>query len=194
MKIKFNKSYYDKIKKLKELPDLYEGFLDGISKRNAIQFIKIFQDGLEKDTLGLEPLKESTVKQKRRQGLSKPETPLYGKGKTDKNSLINVFKIVKGQKKYDVVPRRDKHHKAKMEIDTLLRIHTSGATITRGDKTWRLPARPAALIALKIFTGQKVDKKSIAKEIKQAVSEFFKKGFSKIFGKYDEYKNDRSYD
>jgi len=192
MKIVFNKSYYEKIKRIRALSKPYEEFLRGVGRADADRFIKIFRDGLSKNLFGLTPLVNSTVKQKKRMGYPRPRTPLFGKGKSEKDSLVNVYERVEDNKGIRIEARKEKHHKANLNLDVLLKIHTMGALMSRYGKdgklhVWRIPKRPAALIAMKIFGWEKYQKKKLM-EIKELIVNYAMKKDLSILDKYKEKK------
>lgn len=82
-------------------------------------------------------LKPSTIKAKRRAGMSQPSTSLYGWGESVRNSMINGLQVqTQGRGKWTVKPF-GKHH-SNISMQKLFAIHQYGATLKNGGK---IPAR-----------------------------------------------------
>lgn len=175
MKIVFNKSFYEKTERMRKLSRNFEDFLSDAGEAQADRYIEIFKTGLKRNLFGLKPLKENTVKQKKSKGYPRPRYPLYGKGVREKNSLTNVFKKVKkgsGKRgRIDIVMRKDMHHSGRLPLDVLLKIHNSGATISRGGRTWRLPPRRASLVALRVFARERYLKRRMG-EVGDSITKY----------------------
>ena len=110
-------THYDAVRKrLKRLPTLTVPLLKAHALRDAKGIVKLFQDGIEANTLGLKKLKPATIKRKEALGQQLPDTPLYGEGLEDPRSLINCLEIVdKGHRSWVIRPRKGYHTQAASE-------------------------------------------------------------------------------
>lgn len=105
------------------------------SKKHSQSFIKHFQTKLINGDF-TPRLKKSTIRNKRSKGFDLPETPLYGRGKRVKSSLINglqAFKTAQGMWRIRPIGK----HKT-MSMAKLFAIHEYGALLKNGGK---IPAR-----------------------------------------------------
>lgn len=195
-KVKFSDKYWAKIKRIQRLPKLYENYAEGVIKKDMIGLADAFHDGIKDDSFGLEPLAESTKKQKSRMGYAQPDTPLYGKGDQEpKKSYANMMRIRKVKGGWKLFPSWGKHHKANLTLRHLLAIHEKGITINNGKALIRIPPRPAFYMAKRKFAVDKLkNKRERSKEVKQAIKEFLINGNDTRFKKYDEFKNNKEYD
>lgn len=135
--------------RIQRLPKQLELMADTFTLRDANELIKIFQEGIRDGTFDLEPLAPGTVASKRRAGLQRPRTPLYGQGDDQKRSLLNALLIRRTKNGYRVAPRAARHHTAALRLKQLLDIHENGAVIRHGDRVIRIPPRPAFTMAFR---------------------------------------------
>lgn len=117
-------------KRIRNLPEFYGDMINARLLKDVRGFLKTFQDGIANRTLRLTPLKDKTVAAKRRKGMEKPSTPLYGEGLNKDRSLINAFRVQRTKHGYKVVLRNANHHTANISLRTLALVHEFGATIT----------------------------------------------------------------
>ena len=134
----------------------------------------------------MQPLSQKTIDSKERQGLSKPETPLYGYGDWSDKSYMNMFLLRKLKNGWKAYPRKAKHHKANMELRQLFEIHEYGRTIKRGETLIRIPPRPAGWATYREVL-LKVKKKEASRKVKQAITEYINTGNQKLMNKVSEY-------
>jgi hypothetical protein len=154
--------------------NLYKGYADSVTKKITEDTIKNFSEGIENDTFGLQRLKPATIKQKQKKGYPSPETPLLGKGGTDKRSYKNMLiyrKLKSGF--YRIRPSDRYHHKARVSLKTLFFVHEYGMVIDNGKALIFIPARPALGRAVK-QTKYKVQKELI----KKAIMKYWNKGIN----------------
>jgi hypothetical protein len=134
IQFKLSNSFIAKQNRIKKLPLMLNDVMQSFTKKDANDFIKIFQDGIKQNSLGLKELNRMTVMSKREMGLSRPDSPLYAKGEETKNSLINAHYIKKIKNGYAVKLREARHHnltnpKSNITLKKLMMIHEHGATI-----------------------------------------------------------------
>jgi len=115
--------------RLAKLPEVTGNVFSYYTKKEAVGFIKSFQRNLIKNKYGMSPLIDPSIKNKKEQGYTKPDIPLYGAGKKEKNSYYNMFLLRKMKNGYTVYPRWAKHHDSDIELRHLLSIHEYGCTI-----------------------------------------------------------------
>jgi hypothetical protein len=149
--------------------------MDAQRKRDATQVIEVFQDGIDRNNFRLKPLKPETIRRKRRLGMRKPQIPLYGKGHQERNSYINMWRIVKMKRGYRVRPRSAKHWSGRIKLKDLLTVHENGATIDTGRAVIRIPARPAWERAQQRFL-KKLASQEPAAEVRAAIREVMRTG------------------
>lgn len=174
MPVKFSNSYNAKKKRIKKLPELIDRILSTTRKRDAVRMTEIFHDGIKNDTFNLDRLAGITVRKKIKQGMSKPETPLYGKGDdVPKKTYANMLRIRKLKNGYKVFVSRGIHWSGKIKLYALFLIHEMGAKIAlEGGKIIQIPPRPAFLLAhQKLLMELKNNKKETSKEVKEAIME-----------------------
>lgn len=157
-------------KAIKQLPKFTLKTIDTALKRDAQAFIKTYQEGINKNSLQLKSLSDSTVRSKRSKGYQKPKTPLYGKGLNDSRSLINQFIIRKLKSGYRVATRTGNHWSG-LKMQKLAAIMEYGATINRGGSTIVIPPRPARSRAFQKWLRAR-RRQSTAQELKRAITEF----------------------
>lgn len=176
MKSKTTTRFEQKRARLLELKKYMAPMMDTVLKREAIVFIKIFQDGIKNRTFRVKSLKQSTIDQKTKLGYSQPETPLYGKGFDDERSYINVLEIKKLKKGYKISPSNKKHHKSDLTLKELLLIHERGFTVKpkHGD-AFHVPPRPILKKTSDLFNSKvKKLRQKEYKSIREAIKNFIK--------------------
>ena len=142
LKAQFSSRYAAVLRRMQRLPRLVDQMADTVTKKDAIGVIETIQEGIRKGTFNLTPLKPETVERKRREGYSKPKTPLYGAGDDEANSYINALRIRKIKRGYRVYRSWAKHHKAGLPLRMLVQIHEEGTVIRRGNGVIVIPPRP----------------------------------------------------
>jgi hypothetical protein len=148
--------------RLRRLPKLIDDHMDAFSKRDAEDFIKNFRAGLRNNAFRLEPLRPETMRCKKRQGYSRPASPLYGlglEGTRTYTSSVHIYKIKQG---WRVNVLDVKHHEADVSVKTLFHIHEHGVVINTGKAVIRIPARPAFRRAYEQTLAQHRDKEASA--------------------------------
>lgn len=191
--IELKKSFHEKVSNIKKLTKYMGNVSHVATKAQAIMLIGKFRDGVIHNALGLEPLKDSTIESKRRNGFTKPSTPLYGLGRRGGDrSYINMFNIRKIKDGYSVYPSRRKHHDSDLTLQQLYSIHEFGATIMRAGTLIRIPPRPAMAHAYDKFQQASIRKTIIdfvRRAIKMGLSGDFMeaKKFEGSFNDWDEY-------
>jgi hypothetical protein len=181
VKAKFSSKYFAMIKRLQRLPKFVGDMAETVTRKDAEGLVEEYKKGIRDNTFNLEPLKPNTIKAKKRQGYSRPYTPLYGKGNNVKNSLINIFKIKKIPKGYKVYMSRAKHHKAGISLRWLFRIHEEGAIIKNGFGKGiyiRIPPRPTRKKAFDRFLAKR-QRGGIIKKVIKGIMNFIKTGSTK---------------
>lgn len=179
VKVTFSDSYQAKMKRIKRLPQFMGRAVSGYTKRDILAINKIFHDGILNNTLRLDKLAEITIDSKRRQGFSRPSSPLYGKGDDAENrSYANMLNITKRGDAWTLRPSTRMHWSGKIKLSDLFKIHEYGALIRKTKKNGessliRIPPRPALLISYRRFLIQKrQNKKEQSKEVKKAMTEY----------------------
>jgi hypothetical protein len=145
MQIKFTNNYYQKKKRIQDLPVFYREMMFGKLKNDSVNFIKLFQQGIMMNDLELTPLKINTIKAKKRLGYKLPAHPLYGAGlDIDNKTYINMLRIRRIKDGWKVYASWAKHHKSRLSLRALLEIHEYGKTIQlKSGAIIRIPERPA---------------------------------------------------
>ena len=194
VKVKYSDKYQAKMKRIKRLPILMEKAVSGLTKKDLDGIRKIFHDGIKGNTLRLEKLAEITISSKIRQGFSKPNFPLYGKGDDAENrSYANMLNISKRGNSWVLYPSKKMHWSGKIKLSDLFTIHEYGAVIKKkngeeGDTLIRVPPRPALLLSYrKYLANKKKNKKEQSKEVKKAMTQYINYANEKKlkdFGKY----------
>lgn len=173
IKAEFTAEFKAKLNRIKKVPTMNESnnlFLS-IRKGDALTLVKNFKKGIKTNSLGLEKLKDGTIKRKRSLGMELPETPLYGKGDGDKNrSYINMLRLRKLKNGYKVAPSWAKHWNSDLKLEDLYTIHEFG-TIIKGayGQLIRIPARPALLKSYE-QTLKDISKKDNSQMVKRAIT------------------------
>lgn len=167
-------------KRLKKLPKFSFSLIDTLLKRDAVEFLKIWEEGISKRQFGLKALSEFTVASKTKKGQRKPKTPLFGEGTTEKDSYINMLEMNRNKsgKGWRVFVRTGTHHSGQ-QFDDLFELHEKGGTIKvkRGDKVKliRIPPRPAFLRTfLKLLRRRR--KRDTGKMVRDEMLNFIKTG------------------
>jgi hypothetical protein len=107
--------------RLRRLPKLTEEALSGQTKKDVLNVIKEFQNGIRANNFRLTPTQSGNK-------------PLYGAGDSKQNSLINALSYRKLKNGWKLVRRRAKHHDSDLPLNVLLAIHEHGAIIEVTDK------------------------------------------------------------
>lgn len=177
-KARFSESYEAKRARIRRLPTIVNQMMDSMRKRDAVQLIETYQEGLRKNNFNLERLKPQTVQRKMARGGKRPKAPLYFRGDDEKNSYVNMLKMVKLKKGYRVMTRTAKHHEADMSLRELWSIHEHGATIRgRGGSVIRIPPRPALHLAQQRFL-KHLKRQEPTREVRKAINEVMRTGKS----------------
>lgn len=189
IKVEFSNSYKAKKLRIKKLPKMMDGFVEGYVKRDLIEIKKLFHDGIKDDTFNLERLKEATKSGKRAQGMPKPSAPLYGKGDLENDrSYMNMLNIRKLKDSWKLVPSKRLHWSTKIPLDILFKIHENGAKIVKGDKIIQIPPRPALLLAYRRWSIKRRQQDK-GKEVRRAITAYINEGRSKILDIIKRFKN-----
>lgn len=187
---------------INNLPKFIEEIYYAYTESDANNFIKKFKSNLKNNKLGVAPLSPVTVERKREKGYSKPSTPLYGKGESDKNSYYYMFLLKRIANGHRVYPRWAKHHEGDIQLRELLHIHEYGATIIVSEKmrgylhsigihlksdTWliRIPPRPIAFLTYRQMLKERKNKVR-SEELKRAITEVINTGNKKVLEKIKE--------
>lgn len=178
MAVKYSNTYEAKKKRIQRLPEFTNDIMFGVIKKNAVMLIEEFKKGIRKNDFGLEPLKDKTVASKKRQGLKKPNNPLYGKGdERQKDSYMNMLRIRKLKRGWKVYPSWGKHWNSDLKLRDLFTVHEFGTKIVLKNGTIiQIPPRPAFLLAYRRMMSKRYsDKKETSKEVKNAMKDFINK-------------------
>lgn len=132
--------------RLESIPQMVDEIIETKIKKDAMNLIKIFHDGIKENDLNLKPLRPKTIIQKAEMGFKRPITPLYGAGDDrKKNSYSNMLRMKKTKSGYKIYPSWGKHWKSQLKLRDLLGVHEYGRTINMPKRklTVVLPPRPA---------------------------------------------------
>lgn len=154
---------------------MLEETMDAAAKKDAVNSIGAFQRGISKNTLRLRSLKPETIAKKKKQSLPKPHVPLYGKGPKEKNSYINLFRIVRLKRGWRVRPRSARHWSGRIKLKVLFGVHEKGATIKSAQGIIKIPARPAWERSQRKFMRSKM-REEPALEVKAAIKFWLRTG------------------
>ena len=137
-------------RRINSLPQIFEKSLRTVYKYQADELAKTFEEGISQRRLNLVGLKTETIERKRRQGLSKPKTELFGRG-----DYSRMMVVTQQGKKWVVAPKRGTHHSG-LKYKDILDVHEKGRTITRVSKSGktiniRIPPRPARTNSYKLW-------------------------------------------
>jgi hypothetical protein len=183
MKIKMSKRFRDIEKRIDRIPAFTDNLFHAITKQQVVDFIKDFQRNIEGNNLDIMALSMMTIMQKESKGYTKASTPLYGAGKTEKNSYVNMFFIQKLKNGWKAQPRWAKHHTAELELRKLLDIHEHGATIVRKDGVMiRIPPRPVAFLTYRNILN-KTKKSDRSQKVKRAINQYIQTGTDELLKK-----------
>ena len=190
--LKYSDSYAAKMARIKRLPVYYDKAMHGQRKKDGIELIKIFHDGIKENELYLNALAEKTIKGKLKKGYERPGSPLYGKGdKEHKKSYSNMLRLGKLRNGWKVFASWGMHWSGKIKLRDLLKIHEEGATIKRGEGLIKIPPRPAFWRSYrKLMDKIQTDQKEQSKEVKSAINEYINKGELTRFNKMMKYENE----
>ena len=188
--------------RIRRLPKLVNNAMDAQTKKDVKNVIIEFQNGIRRNDFGLKQLSGVTIQNKADAGMTKPNTPLYGEGDSQRNSLINALSFRKIKNGYRLYRRRAKHHKADLPLNVLLAIHENGAIIKvtermraflhyigihlrRETLVVRIPPRPVVDKAI-IRMLQKKKTKDPDKMIQEAINQLIRTGKESMFNKLKE--------
>lgn len=158
-------------KRIERLPKYVLGIMEASARRDAVDLISTFQDGIRFKRFGLEQLRPGTVAAKRAKDQALPDTPLYGEGFDEKDSLINALEMKKVKSGWRVKARKARHHGSKLTLAQLLDVHEYGCTIANGfgkGTLVRIPPRPAMRYAYKDVMFRRM-KRDPGREIQKAI-------------------------
>jgi hypothetical protein len=165
--------------------------MDSNILRDVRNVIEEFQKGIKRNNFGIVPLQPMTIIKKKKQGMPKPTTPLYGRGESEKNSLINALAIRKIKNGYRLYRRRAKHWKADLPLNVLLAIHENGAIIENGFGLGiliRIPPRPVVDLAIRRMLKKK-KKGDPSFRIRKAINQLLNENDLSIFNKIISYRD-----
>jgi len=179
---KFSLNHKAILSRIRRLPKLVNDAMDGQTKKDVINVIDEFKNGIKRNNFGLEALSELTIKSKELKGMEKPNAPLYGLGDSKKNSLINALAFRKIKNGYRLYRRRAKHHTANLPLNILLAIHEQGALIKTKNALIRIPPRPVVDKAITRALKKK-KKNEPSRSVKKAINKLLKTGNENMFKK-----------
>jgi len=191
IRIKYSKNFEAIRSRLRRLPKLVNEVYDASTKKDVQGVIEEYKKGIKRNNFGLTKLKASTVSDKVRKGFSKPQTPLYRAGESQKNSLINALAFRKIKNGYRLYRRRAKHWAADLPLNVLLAIHEHGALIKNGFGKGiliRIPPRPVVDKAIIRYLKKK-KKGEPAGEVMKAINQLINTGKDNLFQKLMKEKN-----
>jgi hypothetical protein len=197
VRITYSNKYNTVKKRLKYVETHIIDFLQAHAMNYCLRFLKIWENGIKKNDLGLIPLKEETIKAKANMSFlkgrgkgkakaeipyKKPGTPLYGAGlDIDKKTYINMLRIFIKKDRYKIAPSWAKHHKSDLKLKDLFDIHEKGRTIIKPDgSAIRIPPRPAFFIAYRRFLAEK-RQANAPKKFQNELNKFISTGESSWF-------------
>ena len=176
IKLQVSTEYQAVMARIRRLPKIYIDAVDTTSKKDAMGIMHTWAEGIAKNLLGLEPLSPVTIEKKSEQGLSKPSTPLYGRGISDAKSYINMLRMVKIRNGYRIKIRNAMHWSGKINLQDLFIVHEFGTTITReSGKTIRIPPRPAFNRSYNKYLRKK-RQEDPANRVRKAINKYIKEG------------------
>lgn len=173
-------------KRLDKLPQFYNNMLVSVRKGDADKFIDQFKKNIRNNRLNLEPLAPKTIEAKERQGLPKPENPLYGLGDWSDKSYMNMFLLKRLTKGWKAYPRWAKHHTSNLTLRQLFEVHEYGRTIKRGKVLIRIPPRPAAWETYRQVL-KSIKKRESSAKVKKAITQYIKDGNDKLIQEIQKY-------
>lgn len=161
-------------RRLRELPNITRTTVQKLTEKQADDFISLFKRSIEHDELGLEGLQPATVVNKARKGYTRPLSPLYGKGRQDKRSYINMLQKVKTANGYSVRVKPGKHHSG-LTFRKIFQIHEFGTVINRNGSVIVIPPRPALNMTFRRWLDKKKNK-STSQQMKRVISQYIRTG------------------
>jgi hypothetical protein len=186
IKVKYGTHYKQQKERLKQLPQFMLDFAFAQVKRDAVDLIKNFHDGIMKNNFRLQALAPATVRAKARQGMPMPKSPLYGKGDAMADrAYSNMMRLRKLRFGWQVYPSWAKHHTSDLKLRDLLKIHEYGKKfINKGGTITNIPPRPAFR---KAYERLLKDRKKLASEVlKKELSRYINTGKKDYFEKQKE--------
>jgi len=167
MQVKLSNKFWAVQRRIKNLPVITEKSIKGNLKRDAEGFVNEFETGIAANKLGLKRLKEPTVRRKRRQGFSRPRTPLFGDGQYSR--MMKIFELKHG---WSVRPKSGTHSSG-LKFKDILDVHEYGRTIITKHAVIIIPARPARSRAYQKYLRKrkKVDTHSL---IRKQINEYIR--------------------
>lgn len=179
IKARITPSFSEISKRAKIVPTIMQKVFMSGARADAVRLVKIFEDGIENNSFGLEPLDKATIESKQRQSFPRPKIPLYGRGPQEAKSYLRMLRIRALKNGYRVFPSHARHWKSKLQLNELFHVHEYGAIITvgKGDgaKMVRIPPRPAFLRAHQKWSREKL-KNSKSPMIRSALAMYLKSG------------------
>ena len=150
VKAKFSQNYWAKRKRIQRLPKIMLKVADTTTKKDAIGLIRVFREGIIRNSFRLKALGGKTIARKTAKGLPKPKTPLYAFGELEDKSYLNMMRIRRLKKGYRVAPSWARHHESQLKLRDLFIVHEYGTVIIKKDGTViRIPPRPAFFYAFR---------------------------------------------
>jgi len=191
IKATFSKTYAAKKSRIQRLPKIGLEVIKTSAKRDAIALIEIFHDGIKNRRFGLVALMPATISRKEAQGMTQPETPLYGTGDEDqeKTTYANMMRITQddGKRKFFIRPADENHYQTEedrgagrkpIKLTDLFQVHEYGRTIENGFGMGiliRIPPRPALHTAYNTLLRQK-KRKERTKMVREAIVKLVRTG------------------
>lgn len=177
VKVKFSSRYKAVQRRIRGLPKLVEGMLFATTKKDALNTIRNFRNGIRDNSFGLVELKTGTIRNKERLGMERPETPLYGRGEEErKNSYVNMLRFRKIKNGYRVFPSVAKHYSRRISLRLLYFVHEFGTLISGSNGAIiRIPPRPAFLEAIEKTLRERSLKEN-TQRVKRAITSYIKDG------------------
>jgi hypothetical protein len=149
-------------KRISAIPRMADGAALTLRQRDANAMILNFRTGIATNSFRLTPLRQATIRQKKRKGYRKPSTPLYGLGFEGPWTYIKALKKYKMSRGYVVRFSSRRHHGGLTE-EELFQVHEYGAVIrSKSGLPFRIPPRPAFTKSYeKTLRGLKDDSESV---------------------------------
>jgi len=183
IKAKYSPTYRAQMERIKNLPKWMIDFAKAQVKRDAINLIKEFKEGLIKNNFRLDPLKPATIRQKEKMNYPAPKRPLYGIGEDEPRSYMNMLRIRELKYGFKVYPSWAKHHKSDLKLRTLLEIHEYGKTFeNKGGTLTVIPPRPAFRKAYErlLKKRKKLETEKVRRELNRFINQGKKDYFEKL--------------
>lgn len=165
-------------KRAAALPRLAEDCMLAARKRDASAMVSYWRSGIAERRFRLAPLKPKTVAAKARAGYPDPQAPLYAAGLGDPRSYVRSLRKFRRKNGWSVMVPKSRHHKAKVTMDVLFRVHEYGATfVSKAGNPWRMPARPAFTKAYeRVMTDARA--RDDNRDVRRACAELLREGRS----------------